>query len=383
MGIVDENGVILTGGGNHFHAALHALHLGQRSGGILQGNAQLHGNAQYAQHISHGELTGDTHIHRYPLFTTDCGKADTVGSHHHILCPQRSVAAHGQSQHRCGTTGQQTLRPGIISIDHRPTATTEQNGLGIAVGFHGLVEIQMILRQIGKGCHIEGNTRHPVQFQRVAGNFHNGIATACIPHPGKQRLQFDAFRGGTLGGDDLITNMIFHCADQTHLCALDLLQHLLQQPSGGGLSVGAGDTHHHHTFRRATIEIGAQQRQCQTVRRHQHIGHIHLRLFSGNHHNGALFHSHRDKPVAIAGKAGHRHEQTAGLHFSGIANDRSHLQLGICVKLQYFDSLKQSGKFHKYLLLRNINHPEFGYRRILMESQFPQIPAYPVGSVGR
>ena len=230
--------------------------------------------------------------------------------------------------------GAQPLIPFVIQVHHCRITAAEQLRLGVAVMLHGLVEVQMILRQIGEGRHIKVNTTHPIQCDRMRGNFHNCITAAGIPHLRKQALQLEAFGGRAIGGDHQISNAVFHGADQACLTAGDCFQHLLEQPGHRGLAVGTGDTDDGHSLRGMMEEIAADQRQRQPVIFNQDIRNLLFRLLCGDHHRCAFFHSHGNKAVAIGSKTGNRHKNATGRHLAGIINYLCDLQSRICIPLQ-------------------------------------------------
>ena len=204
----------------------------------------------------------------------------------------------------------------------------------------------MILRQVGKGRHVKMNAADAVQCHRMAGNLHHHMGTPGIPHPGKQRLQLQAFRSGALCGDDLLPDHVGHGADQAHLGPQAAFQHLLEQQGGGGLAVGSRDADHGHGFGRVAVEIAPQQCQGQPVIFHQDVGNVLFRLFRRDHHRCALFHRHGDKAVAVRGKAGNGRKQAAGGHLPGVIVHCVNLRLQVCGAFQNRDIPDQIHQFH-------------------------------------
>ena len=198
----------------------------------------------------------------------------------------------------------------------------------------------MILRQIGKGRHIKVDAPHPFQRQGVAGYLHHHMGAPGIPHPGKESLQLIALRGGALCWNDFLPDHIGHGADEPHLGPQAAFQHLLQKQCHRGFAVGAGDTHHGHGFCRVAEEVGADQSQCQPVIFHQHIGHIQLRLFGGEHYRRPLLHSHGNKPVAVGGKAGNRRKEASGTYLPGVIGNIRNLLLRVGVGFQHRNILQ-------------------------------------------
>ena len=57
------------------------------------------------------------------------------------------------------------MRPIIVGVDNADVALREQQRLGLGVGLHGLVEVQMILRQVREDAHAETDALHTVQHE--------------------------------------------------------------------------------------------------------------------------------------------------------------------------------------------------------------------------
>ena len=173
----------------------------------------------------------------------------------------------------------------------------------------------------------------------MAGNLHNGVLTARVPHPGKELLQLQAFRGGPFRGEGLLANEIAHGANESHLCPPGLLQNGFQQQGDGGLSVGAGDADALHGLCRVPVKIAGHLGQRQTVRGNQDIGDLYIRLFRRDRHNGSPFHRHGDESVPVRGKAGDGRKQAPWHCLSGIVDDGSNFRFQIGVDFCYGHAL--------------------------------------------
>ena len=67
---------------------------------------------------------------------------------------------------------------GIIKVNDRPTPQViglEEQGLRRKILFHRVVEVQVILRQVGENRHLKFTTLHPSLGQGMGANFHHGI----------------------------------------------------------------------------------------------------------------------------------------------------------------------------------------------------------------
>ena len=197
----------------------------------------------------------------------------------------------------------------------------------------------MILRQVGKCGNVKMDAADALQGNSMAGDLHHHMGAACGAHPGKQPLQFIAFRSGALGGDGLLPDHVGHGTDEAHLRPQAALQHLLQKQCHGGLAVGAGNADHGHALGRMTVEIAAQESQGHPVAFHQNIGHIGFWLLCGNHRHSSLVKSHGDKSVSVRSKAGHRHKKAARGHFPGIIVDCVYIFVQVRGAFQHPDIL--------------------------------------------
>ena len=321
VGVINENGIVLSRGGNHLHAALHRGHTGQHRRALLQGDPQCQRRAHHIQRIIHHEPAGDVHPHGDTLRCRHGGKGHMVGLQNDLLRPQVCVSVLGVEEFLAGGLLQQPPGPGIVGVADAGAAGAEQDRLGVTVGLHGLMEIQMVLGQIREDAHRVRNAVDPVQRQGVGGDLHHHMAAAGVTHPREQLLHLKGLRGGALRGDHLIPDHILIRADQTNFRAQSLLQNRLQQIGGGGLAVGARHRDHGHLLRGMAEEVGAHHRQAPAGIRHLHIGDLPLRQLLTQDGRRAGGHRFFDIGMTVRGEAGHGHKQVAGLRLTGVIAD--------------------------------------------------------------
>ena len=342
MGVVDQDGVVLAGGGNDLHTALDALDGSQCIGGLLQGDAQLLGDADDGHGVVDGELAGDGYIDGEAVVeTTDDFEGNALSMVLRVHAVDVAVAGQGNSDGIVGALLDDIGRIHVVGVDDSLVTALEQDALGGAVLVHGLVEVQMVLGQVGEGSHVEVDAADAVQHQGVGGDLHDHMGAACVTHTGEQGLQLEALGGGALGGDDLVADHVLHGADEADLGAAGLLQDLLQQQGGGGLAVGAGDAHHGHCLSGMTVEVGADEGQSQTVVLHQNVGHIALRLDGGDDDGCALLHCHGDEAVAIGCKAGDGNEHAALGDLTGIVSNVFNVHVHVHIGCDDMDILQK------------------------------------------
>ena len=205
----------------------------------------------------------------------------------------------------------------------------------------------MVLRQVGKGCHFIVKAPHSVQGDGMGGHLHNGISTACLHHGGQQSLKLKALRGGALRGDALISNPVVHGADESHLGTLYLLDDVFQKQGGGGLAVGAGDADKFQLLPRLRVVVCPNLGQGQPVGHHLHPGNPLWKRLGGHHAGRPLFHGHGDKPVAVGGKAGDRHEKAALFHLPGVVGHIGNLHIHIRRGLHHLHVFQKFSELHR------------------------------------
>ena len=304
--------------------------LGQGLGALLQRHPQGQGRPQHIQGIIYHKPAGNANPDGRPAVRRHRVEGDVVRRQDDVLRPQVRAGVDGVGIPAAGGVLQQPLRPGVIGVVHAHIAVLEQDGLGVAVGLHGLVEVQVVLGQVGKDAHGEADAIHPLQKQRVGGGLHHHVGAAGGAHPGEQLLKLQGLRRGALRGDHLVADHVLVGADEAHLGPQLLLQHGFQQVGGGGLAVGAGDGHHGHVVRGMAVVIGRHHRQGLAGIRHLDIGDAGvLRRPLAHHRRGARRRGLADIGVAVGGEAGHGHEHVPRRRGPGVVADAGDLRLRI------------------------------------------------------
>ena len=191
----------------------------------------------------------------------------------------------------------------------------------------------MILGQVGKDAHGKTDARHALEHQRVGGDLHHDVGAPGVAHLAEELLQLEALRRGALRGQLLRPDHVAVGADQTHLRAERGLQDVLDEVSGGGLAVGAGDADHGHLPRRVAEEVASGDGQSIAGILHQNIGDLPLGRALAQHHSRALFRSGGDKVMSVADRAHNGDEEIAAAGAAGIIADAGDLHGGIGVHL--------------------------------------------------
>ena len=154
------------------------------------------------------------------------------------------------------------LGPGIVDIDDSRLVfldvvgsgqALEELGLGGDVVFHGLVEIEVVLGQVGKDGRIVFDAGDAVQGQGMAGNFHDDMGHALFLHESQEVLEFDDIRRRVVDRQFFIVDEGVDGADDADMIACSP-QDMGDDVSRRRLAVGAGDADHAHLLARIIIK---------------------------------------------------------------------------------------------------------------------------------
>ena len=230
MGIVDENGVIAARRWHDLDAALYARRRAERAAGVLQPNAEGAGNAERQKRVRDCEASGDADADMCRLLPFPHLHRHMVRRKLHLLCAQRGVLPGADEQRRTGRTLQHGPVSRVVRIEHTRPAKPEQAGLGGPVGLHGLMEIEVVLRQVRERTDRERDAVHAVQRQRMGRDLHHHMRAARIEHLPQQALQGKALGRRALRRDDGVADAVFDRADEADLRA----EHLLEQRADPG-----------------------------------------------------------------------------------------------------------------------------------------------------
>ena len=130
---------------------------------------------------------------------------------------------------------------------------SKEDGLGLGVVIHGLVEIQVVFGEIGEHCIIKFAARHAAHHQSVRGNLHAHMGHFLLGHLVEESLQIDDIGGGIVSRELLIANQRMNGADDAGLVTF-FFQNVADHMGGGGFPIGAGQSDHPHLFCRIVKE---------------------------------------------------------------------------------------------------------------------------------
>ena len=246
MGVVDQDRVVPVRR-NSLDSALHTLRRRQRRRGLRQRDAQQSGAGQHAQRVVHGEAPRDVEAHLGALSLRFRAELHAVGQKPGVTCAKICILE-AVGQRRAGDISQEIRRPGVVPVHRGGGAHGKQLCLGLRVGLHGLVVVQMVLRQVRKRPDGKMDARHPVLVQRVGGHLHHHMAAPGVRHLAEQLLKLIALGRRALRGDGPVSDPIAVGTDKPYLRATGPLQHMLEQECRGRLAVGTGEAHDGHLF---------------------------------------------------------------------------------------------------------------------------------------
>ena len=144
----------------------------------------------------------------------------------------------------------------IVGVDEAGRARRqhlEQPPLGLEVGLHVHVEIQMIAGQVGEHAGRERRPIHAPEGQRVGRHLHHAGSAPAIDHLAQQFLDVRSFGCRPRGLANLVADPVGdrsqHAATDSR-CLEDRREHIC----GGRLAVGTGDADDAHLIARVAFK---------------------------------------------------------------------------------------------------------------------------------
>ena len=133
----------------------------------------------------------------------------------------------------------------------------EELGLGLIIGVHCLMIIEVILGEIGKDGGVKLHPSDSGLIEGVGGDFHgDGLATGGVHLPEKI-LDITGFGGRSGGGKEAVADFVADSADETAASEFRFTD-MLEEKGGGGFSVGTGDARDLERMRGIFIKSGGE-----------------------------------------------------------------------------------------------------------------------------
>ena len=259
----------------------------------------------------------------------------------HLLCAQRGVLPRADEQRCTGRALQHGPVSRVVRIEHTRPAKPEQAGLGGPVGLHGLMEIEVVLRQVRERTDRERDTVHAVQRQRMGRDLHHHMRAARIEHLPQQALQGKALGRRALRGEDGVANAVFDRADEADLRAERLLEHMLDKAGHGRLAVRPRHADHAQALRRMAEPVAAELRQRRARIAHAHPRRVLRHVVLAQHTGRAARKGGGNEAVAVRDIARNGGKQLAGRGRAGIIAHARQLQLRVGVLFEHLDALQK------------------------------------------
>jgi hypothetical protein len=166
---------------------------------------------------------------------------------------QRNRGSRGELPRQAGAVG-------VVDVDGSGLERgREQHPLGLEIGLHVGVEVEVVLGQVGEHADGEPDSGGALEGERVRGDLHRAGQIPCVEHAPKGGLEVDRLRGRAL---DLLLPPPDHPLHRSQQPRLDplRLEHVPDQERGRGLPVGAGDAGHPQGRRRVAPEASRDRR---------------------------------------------------------------------------------------------------------------------------
>ena len=356
VGVINQNGIVFSGGRHDLDPALDAPGLRQRVGGSLKVQTERKRAAQNGQGVVHRKAAGDLNADGADPTLPVCVEGHVVGAQDGVGGIEVSGTLCGACQLFAGSLRHRPADGLVVHVEHADAAAVKENRLGLPVGLHRLVKVQMVLGQVRERADGKGDAVHAVQAEGVRADLHHDVGAALLQHLGKQALERKALRGGSLGVQDLVADHVLDRADQTDLCAEDPFQHGFEQEGYGRLAVGSGHADHGQPLCGMTEPVCAEDRQGCAGIRHADEGNAGLRLPLAEDADRAACCGLRDKVVPVFFEAGHGHKQVSRLGFAGIVADAGDLEFRVGVGFQNGNIPQQFRELHCITSNSLVNH---------------------------
>ncbi|MCY1413273.1 hypothetical protein D9M71_287010 [compost metagenome] len=314
-------------------AATQALHAPDRAfqhrgdlENFVQRVIQGHQGADRREHVAQVEAPEQAAAQRVLTLGSDDHGAHAIIIEMRFAAVQRSgwILQAVADQARLTLLGCQPPTKVVIEVDHPATQVrpAEQARLGVFVGLHAAVVIEVITGQVGHHRDVECQGGDPALVQGMGRHFHgHGLGPGLLQvvegglHGDRvRRGQATALQGAIEAGTE--------GADQTAVLT-EQVQRLGHQLGDAGLAVGTGDTHQVEQTAWLTIETPGDVRELrrQALDRNQ-------RHFGDRQHGGAFgFVGNRRRTAlervgnvftAIHARTRHRQEQVARAYVTAV-----------------------------------------------------------------
>ena len=150
----------------------------------------------------------------------------------------------------------QRQAPGVVDVDHagRQLRALEQARLGLGVGFHGAVVVEVVAAQVGEDRDVELRTIDPPLVEPDRGHLHRRRHRPLVAEAGEPALQLERVGRGVEALLERIGEAAAERADDAAGLA-EIAERTREHLRDGGLAVGAGDARQPQRLRRPAVEL--------------------------------------------------------------------------------------------------------------------------------
>ncbi len=204
----------------------------------------------------------------------------------------------------------------------------EEPGLGVEIGVHVHVVVQVVLGHVGKHGAVEAQAGGAALVQGVGGDLHDHHVHVAALHVGQQFVELPAVRGGELCVQGEAGPAVVDRAQDADLEAARREQ-MLDHVGHGGFAVGAGDAH-----QLERVRVGPEMDPGQLSQGHAGVGMDHqpgaafliqagdlAGVLAADHVARFALHGVGDERGAVHLHPRDGHENLPGLHVGGVGAD--------------------------------------------------------------
>ena len=312
----------------------------------MKAHAQRQAGRHNAEGVIHREYAGDSKPYRHLLSLKRCREADPLCAEGNVprcelrilLCGIPKDGALLAFHHECAAL--------IVDVDPAGFAVREDFLFCRRISFHGAVQIKMILREVGKHCHIKVDACHASELQRVGRDFHHHMGAALIRHLFEKLVQLQTLGGGVFGMEKALADHISVCADEPNLCPQLCFQHMFENICGTGLAAGSGKAHELHAGSRISIEVAACEGKTLTAVCNFHIRCAVCGRVLTQYRRSSVCHGLWDETMPVGLKSLDGDKEITGLCLAGIIADAADCQRGVGGAFQNFYMFEKLSKLH-------------------------------------
>ena len=199
----------------------------------------------------------------------------------------------------------------------------EEARLGFGVALHGLVEVQVIAREVRERGHLEVECIGPMHREAMTGHLEHQVRRPIVERLPSEARDVVAFRGGVKRWA-LATRAHEPCRSYQCGLARCAFDRLLQEIRRRRLAVGTRNPNGvQGAGRLAVHELGGAPKSHARVW-YRNLRNVMSQRLLGHHGNGAARQCILDEADAVVGLSRHRNEQISARHLTRVVLHTAH-----------------------------------------------------------